>query len=129
MSKPTNLGPCCCCGLSKGAGPVRTLICLAKKAPGEVQGWGCLQCGLPQQGAVAVVCDKCADKLEAYVTETGKPLEESLADGPLKFFCGTDRRERLPIALLLDRPAHKHDMARHPEEWAEEHMQNDAASS
>ncbi|WP_138500945.1 hypothetical protein [Nostoc sp. PA-18-2419] len=32
---------------------------LPKKAPVLGTGWGCLVCGLPSDGAVAVACDDC----------------------------------------------------------------------
>ena len=52
-----DLGACCCCGK---AGPdVRNLLALPYRAPVDGTGWGCARCGLPADGALAVVCDAC----------------------------------------------------------------------
>ena len=52
-----DLGPCCSCAR---VGPsVRNILMLSQKAPIAGHGWGCLLCGLPSDGAVAVVCDTC----------------------------------------------------------------------
>lgn len=56
-----NLGPCCICDQE---GPeVRNILMLPFRGPIPGRGWGCLQCGLPPDGASAVLCDDC---LEAY---------------------------------------------------------------
>jgi hypothetical protein len=54
-----DLGRCCACG--KRGPDVRNVMMLNKKAPVPGQGWGCFVCGLPADGAVAVVCDGCLD--------------------------------------------------------------------
>ena len=54
-------GPCCRCGTTATA--VDTIIMLPFQAPIAGHGWGCLQCGLPPDGAIAVVCDACAQFL------------------------------------------------------------------
>jgi hypothetical protein len=52
-----DFGPCCAC---RRSGPtVRNLICLDLRAPVAGTGWGCVVCGLPSNGAVAVLCDAC----------------------------------------------------------------------
>ena len=52
-------GACCACNTT---GPtVRNFLCLDKKAPVPGQGWGCMVCDLPLDGAVAVVCDSCLE--------------------------------------------------------------------
>jgi len=51
------LGACCACGVEDTT--VRNLLCLHQLAPVPGTGWGCLQCGQPQDGALAVVCDAC----------------------------------------------------------------------
>lgn len=58
----TKLGPCCMCG---GETDVTTIIMLDREAPEPGTGWGCVVCGLPNNGAVAVVCESCI----------GRPLE------------------------------------------------------
>lgn len=59
MSEKRNfeLGPCCACG--KVDGSVRNIIMLHKKSPMPGRGWGCFTCHLPNDGAVAVLCDFC----------------------------------------------------------------------
>lgn len=53
-----SLGPCCGCGCE---GPeVRNIMMLDKIAPVPGTGWGCVVCGLPNDGAIAVTCDDCA---------------------------------------------------------------------
>lgn len=53
---PPNLGTCCICGT---ADDVRVVLMLNKKCPTPGRGWGCLVCGLPEDGAVAVLCSDC----------------------------------------------------------------------
>jgi len=64
---------------------VRNVILLTKLAPISGRGWGCIVCGLPPNGAVAVVCDACLE-----------------ANAPLRFACrgrpGSDGR--VPIEEL-----------------------------
>lgn len=50
-----DLGLCCVCGERKAD----TVIMLPYKSPSPGKGWGCFQCGLPNDGAVAVVCGEC----------------------------------------------------------------------
>jgi hypothetical protein len=57
-ARPTYLGPCCVCGGAcpgEGAG----ILQLDLRCPTPGRGWGCLVCGLPADGAVAVVCAGC----------------------------------------------------------------------
>lgn len=96
MSDDTiDLGPCCACG---GTENVRNILMLDKKSPMLGRGWGCVACGLPADGASAVVCDQC--------------LEE---DRPLRYACrgypGKDGR--VEIGELQGE--HEHDMSMHPE--------------
>lgn len=57
-----NLGSCCECRKTEN---VRNIWLTDKKAPISGKGWGCLTCGLPADGAVAVLCDECHIKLSA----------------------------------------------------------------
>jgi hypothetical protein len=57
-SPAVDLGPCFACG---GRTDVRNLICLPFRAPVAGTGWGCFVCGLPADGAVAVLCDACKE--------------------------------------------------------------------
>jgi len=95
--EPENLGSCCACG---GFEKVRNIIMLSKRGPVKGRGWGCLQCGLPQDGAIAVMCDAC---------------HESRSE--VKFACSGYPGEgvRVPIDMLDPAPF-EHDMALHPGE-------------
>jgi hypothetical protein len=42
-----------------GAHDARNIVSLDIVAPVPGTGWGCVVCGLPQDGAVAVLCDEC----------------------------------------------------------------------
>lgn len=66
-------GPCCACRRSDV--DVRNLIMLPFRAPQPGTGWGCVVCGLPSDGAIALVCDACLatgasilDCCEGYTT-------------------------------------------------------------
>jgi hypothetical protein len=50
------LGPCCGCGSDEH---VVNVLMLPRRAPVAGTGWGCAVCGLPGDGAVAVLCDAC----------------------------------------------------------------------
>ena len=93
------LGPCCICESPKR---VRNIIQLYKKSPKPGRGWGCLVCGLPSDGAVAVLCDPC---FEQY--RVGQAI--------LKYACrGYPAKDgRVPISFLAGE--HKHDLKLHPE--------------
>lgn len=49
---------CCACGELRE--DVHNVVCLPVKAPIPGTGWGCVECGLPADGALALVCDSCA---------------------------------------------------------------------
>ena len=52
-------GPCCAC---EKAGPHRNIVMMHFTSPIEGVGWGCVICGLPADGAVAVLCDDCIEE-------------------------------------------------------------------
>ena len=58
-AEPPDLGPCCVCESTKG---VRNVIMLDRRAAITGHGWGCVSCGLPSEGALAVLCDDCLAK-------------------------------------------------------------------
>lgn len=90
-----NLGPCCAC---EGTDGVRNIYMLHQKSPTPGKGWGCVVCGLPSDGAVAVVCDGCHDHRV-----------------PRRFACAgwPAQAGRVPIESLTG--AHDHDLSLHPE--------------
>lgn len=56
-----NLGSCCSCG--KVGRDVCNIVTVAMRSPEPGPGcWGCVQCGLPDAGAVCVVCNDCITK-------------------------------------------------------------------
>lgn len=101
-----NLGPCCGCQRTDG---VRNILMLDKKAPVSGKGWGCFQCHAPAQGAYAVVCDECLEKLNGAKDED-----------VLQFACGGTPTEsnRVPIGDLTE--PFGHDLFFHPELSEEE---------
>jgi hypothetical protein len=59
VSDPIDLGACCSC---RETGPtVRNLLALDVAAPIPGTGWGCVVCGVPNNGALAVLCDACVE--------------------------------------------------------------------
>lgn len=52
------LGPCCIC---LGETDVTTIVMLPVKGIVRGHGWGCFGCGLPTDGASAVLCGDCAE--------------------------------------------------------------------
>ena len=96
-----DLGPCCGC---RGVAGVINIVMLNKRAPLPGRGWGCVQCGLPNDGAVAVFCNPClrqhqkgtpfvmVDVCRGYPGKDGRIAFEELPDDPFD-----------------------HDMTKHPE--------------
>lgn len=64
-----SLGPCCACGRSDPEVWVRNIIMLQKKSQIPGHGWAWVVCGLPPDGATAVLCDECLGS-----DEPGHPL-------------------------------------------------------
>jgi hypothetical protein len=93
MTGHIDLGPCCACEATAG---VRNIIMLHKLAPILGTGWGCVVCGLPCDGAIAVLCDGCVG-----------------AKRPARFavFGLASERRRIPVADLAD--DFDHDLAKH----------------
>lgn len=113
LSSPTALGSCCIC--ERIDPTVRTIITLPKRSPSPGKGWGCLACGLPTDGALAVICDVCAGPVD----EVGCNLDSTVPER-LRFACrgypGADGR--VPIGELDPTPF-VHDLSFHREEIAE----------
>lgn len=90
-------GACCAC---RQTGPtVRNLIALEVAAPVPGTGWGCVECGAPSNGAVAVLCDACV--------ETGAPILDVCDGYPVS-------GQRVPRETCTT--PFTHDMTKHPEE-------------
>lgn len=95
-----DLGSCCSCG--KTGADVRNVLMLHFKAPTPGNGcWGCFQCGLPAEGAVAVLCDECLEgdgEFELVTIVDGDPANNVRVQ--------LDGFEQIPF---------EHDLSKHPE--------------
>jgi hypothetical protein len=92
-SDAPQLGACCICEATDG---VRTIVMLPVKGTVSGHGWGCVQCHLSMDGAIAVLCDACVG---------------DYADGrTLRFACrGWPVSDgRVPIDHLTE--SHEHDL-------------------
>lgn len=70
-------------------------------------GWGCVVCGLPQRGAIAVYCEPCAQQLEQNPEAEAQWLEH-----PVICVDHASENRRVQVErYLLQR--HEHDMAKH----------------
>lgn len=76
----SDLGSCCICQTKFG---VSTILMLDRRAPQGGRGWGCVVCGLPNDGAVVVLCDGCTELYEAGATPiyvcVGYPADDQRA--------------------------------------------------
>lgn len=103
MTDP-DLGPCCACGRSAPDVRIRTFLALDLKGPLPGRGWGCVVCHLPNDGAVAVLCDDCAPRRAG-----DKPRQD--VRWACRGYPATDGR--VPIQELAT--PHRHDLRYHPE--------------
>jgi len=103
MSVRLKLLACCACGQRKRG--VRNVMCLHKKAPIRGTGWGCAACGLPPDGALAIVCDDCIGEN----WKEGQPLKNEI-----KYACVgyvEQSTKRIPVDELQG--VHEHDPTKH----------------
>src|SRR5947209_3057090 len=97
-----NFGMCCMCLMEHPT--VRNLIVLDVRAPKPGNGcWGCLRCGLPSEGAVAVLCDNCMEEHRTFGRAIGL-----VCSGP------PGENQRVPRSSLTE--PFMHDMSKHPGE-------------
>jgi hypothetical protein len=96
-----DLGCCCACGTTDSLRMIRNIVMLPVRAPVAGTGWGCLHCGLPQDGALAVVCDPCLESNQEIIMVASGQLGD---------------KQRMPRSALADRPF-DHDRSKHPEEY------------
>lgn len=92
------LGNCCACGERRS---IHNLIMLPRRAPVPGTGWGCHRCKLPEDGALAVLCDECI-----------------AAARPILYICNgwPYKNERILITELSPEP-YPHNFLYHPEHW------------
>jgi hypothetical protein len=104
MSDQTRLGSCCTCGEENDT--VRNIMMLDKMAPIPGKGWGCYQCYLPLDGALAVLCDSCLEKVQKGEAE----IKMAVSGYPAE-------NVRVDINTLrdIDEAGFHHDPALHPE--------------
>jgi hypothetical protein len=76
---------------------------LHRKAPIAGRGWGCFECGLAMDGAVAVVCDSCFGDGADILTR-------------LRFACAGYPAMDGRVAIVTLSGTHDHDYTKHPEE-------------
>jgi len=108
MATINEYGTCCVCQSDM---EMYNIIQLDYKVESE-SGWGCFKCGLPMQGAVAVVCDGCLD-------EHGNDIEDQIR------FLMDGVKGRIPVPPVADRIPHEHDLSLHPECIEEEDDEGD----
>lgn len=104
-----DLGPCCSC--LKADCRARILVFIPRQGSTPGRGWGCLTCGLPPEGAFAVVCDPCARRHERQKNFTWTMLKTFVTLGE-----DGSGKGRAPIDTLLTAAEWVHDLSRHPEE-------------
>lgn len=97
--EPPVIGTCRNCR----AGAAVNIVLLARRGRLPGHGWGCAVCGLPQDGALTVLCDPCMAQFDALPT-----MVRWAADGPLAQD-GRIRIRRLP-AGEFDHSAAAHEM-------------------
>lgn len=92
------MGTCCTCG--KDGPDVRNVMMLHFRAPVPATGWGCVVCGLPPDGAVAVLCDGCLDRV-------------SDGEGKIVFACAgyAGENRRVKVDTLTEK--FDHDLSKH----------------
>jgi len=80
---PITVGRCCAC--RRVDVECRNLVMLHVQAPVPGTGWGCVVCGLPNDGALALVCDGCLernapilDAIEGYASKGGRIARDTL---------------------------------------------------
>lgn len=86
MKSLKSLGKCCVCGCEGQS--VRNIMMIHRAAPEKGTGWGCVVCGLPADGAIAVLCDGCIESekeprfvCEGFPAENNRVPIESLTSG------------------------------------------------
>lgn len=92
-----------CCGCGQSIVTRLNVVMLDHKAAIAGTGWGCVQCGLPTDGAYAILCDLCAE---------ADPIVGSIREAVVGYPRGGGRE---PIEVTNARPRHEHDMSKHPE--------------
>ena len=81
---------------------------LERRAPTPGMGWGCAVCGLPADGAVAVLCDACLEvgaeittACDGYLGEGRRVPLRDLPPEPFRHDEAAHRRELVPNPLSV----------------------------
>ena len=102
-------GRCCICESSEN---VLNLWTLNWKVDGSESRWGCVQCHLPSEGAMVIICDMCAEK----------HAENPDIEAELKFIMN-GKVGRLPISVIRENPRrHLHDWRYHLNEFTPDQL-------
>lgn len=101
--QPRPRGPCCACGLPFPPKGRFNVVMLGWRGPVPGKGWGCVICGLPSDGAVAIICDTCCASFVAG-DDVIKTAVVGYALDP----------GRVPVSSLTER--HEHDRSKHSED-------------
>lgn len=104
------LGPCCICG---GEERICRIVLLDRRCAVPGHGWGCAICGLPPDGAAAVLCGPCCDLWRAGIAALKTAC---------RGFPASDGR--IPIDDLSPEPF-VHDAAEHAAEFDDEFPDDD----
>jgi hypothetical protein len=105
MTAWPSLGPCCGCGTTEG---VTNILMLDRRGVTPGHGWGCLVCGLPSDGAVAVLCDACVDQpprfaCRGYASDGARVPIDELPEGA---FVHDEKRHELDDMATTGAHAH-----------------------
>jgi hypothetical protein len=93
-----------CCVCDHRGRSVRNLVFMNFEAPPGFVGWACVVCGLPPRGALAVICDQCAE------AQVGMHSIRYILGGRYSF-----DDVRVPLEGFKFVPF-VHDLSKHPEE-------------
>jgi hypothetical protein len=90
----TDTGLCCACNKEPATG----ILMLERQAPIPGTGWGCVVCGIPMNGAIAVLCDSCG-----------------VGNTKVMFACFGNLTDKKRIDIRQLKGSHRHDLSKHPE--------------
>lgn len=91
-------GTCCAC---ESEMEICGIVQLDYKVESE-SGWGCVQCGLSTEGAMAIVCGDCYDKY-------GEDIEDQIK------YLMNGKKGRISVPPVENRVTHEHNLSLHPE--------------
>lgn len=93
------ISKCCGCNQIKVTNDV---LMLDFKGPSPGKGWGCMVCNLPNDGAIAVLCEDCFKAVESHTMEIQTIVTGYIQDN-----------QRQPLPPEDQRQPWQHDMEKH----------------